>query len=269
MSHLVDRSLLQRRLALTSLQENAVQYRPIYFTLGLLIALAPIAHAQSTPSTAGTVITLTASGEVKRKNDVAHLTFRLEEQDKDRSAAVSRLNAKMKRGLALVKRDDATATLTTRGYTTTPVYSEPPQKSSMTLPQPIGWRASEFLDIVTINLAALPTLVADAQSLYLLQGLTFSLSEPAARMLDEERIQVSYRNLVERIASVVKAMGRSSTDAVIESIDVDAAASGAMQSRGMMTMARSSTDSVAIETPDFEPGETRLSLQMNAKVRLK
>ncbi len=239
------------------------------FALSLLISQAPTAHAQSIPSTAGTVITLTANGEVKSKNDLAHLTFRLEEQDKDRSVAVSRLNAKMKQGLALVKRDDAAATLTTRSYTTTPVYTEPPQKSSTTLPQPIGWRASEVLDIVTPNLAALPTLVADAQSLYSLQGLAFSLSEPAARKLDEARIQVAYGNLVERIAALVKTMGRSSADAVIESIDVDPAAGGIVQPRAMMAMARSSSDAVAIQTPDFEPGETRLSLQMNAKVRLK
>ena len=250
-----------------------MQHRSIYFALNFLIALASTAEAQAQTqpalSTTGTVITLTATGEVKSKNDVAHLTFQLQEQDKDRSVAVSRLNAKMKQGLALVKRDDAAATLTTRGYTTTPVYPEPPQKSSMTLPQPIGWRASTLLEIATTNLAGLPTLVANAQSLYSLQGVTFSLSEPAARRLDDARIQVSYRNLVERIAAVLKAMGRSGADAVIELIDVDSAAGGIVQPRGMMAMARSSTDAVTVETPDFEPGETRLSLQMNAKVRLK
>lgn len=204
-------------------------------------------------------------------NDQAHAILRLEEQDKDRAAAVSRLNQKMKQGIALVKRDDATAVLTTRGYATAPVYADEPQKPAAKLRQPIGWRVSQSLEVVTGNLLGLPAMIADAQSLFALQGLSFSLSESAARALDEERIQTTYRNLVARIASVAKSMGRNVADASIESIDVDTSASYAMQQRNAMPIAmmRSASEPVAIDAPDFEAGETALTLQMVAKVRLK
>ncbi len=228
-------------------------------------------HAQTPPSTAGTLVTLSASGEVKHANDQAHLTLRLDEQDKDRSAAVSRLNQKMKQGIALVKRDDSAALLTTRGYSTTPIYPDEPQKASAKLRQIIGWRVSQSLDVMTTNLTGLPALVADAQTLYALQGLSFSLTEPAVRKLDEERIQIAWRNLNARITAVTKAMGRSSADATIESVDVDSSANYATQQRNAVPMAmmRSAGDAMPIENPDFEPGETALSLQVSAKVRLK
>lgn len=274
---------MQRTLCISFSWEPILQSRSFHLGSGIglgngftsLLMVASImmstAHAQSLPSTVGTVITLSAVGEVKQRNDVAHVTLRLEEQDKDRSAAVSRLNQKMKQGTALIKRDDPTAVLTTRGYGTIPVYPDLPQKSTSTLPQPIGWRVSQSLDIVTANLPGLPVTIANAQALFLLQGVSFSLSEPAARKLDEERIQITYRHLLERIAVVTKSMGRSSADATIESIDVDAAGNiGMQQKSGMaMSMMRGVADSRAIDTPDFEPGETTLSSQISAKVRLK
>lgn len=247
-----------------------MRYRSLHLVLALLVPVATV-HAQTQPSTTGTLITLAASGEVKRVNDQAHLTLRLDEQDKDRSAAVSRLNQKMKQGIALVKRDDAIAVLTTRGYATTPIYPDEPQKPATKLRQIIGWRVSQSLEVMTTNLPGLSAMVADAQTLYALQGLSFSLTEPAVRKLDEERIQIAWHNLAARIAAVTKAMGRSSADANIESVEVDPSANYAMQQKNGMPMAmmRSTGDAMPIEAPDFEPGETALSLQVSAKVRLK
>ena len=241
------------------------------FVAALQCAYGVAATAQSLPSTTGTLITLSANGEVRHANDQASASLRLEEQDKDRSAAVSRLNQKMKQGIALVKRDDASALLTTRGYVTTPVYADAPQKPDGKLRQVIGWRVSQSLEVVTTNLAGLPTTIADAQSLFALQGLSFSLSESATRLLDDERIQTTYRNLLARIASVAKSMGRSSAEATIESLDVDTPAGYAFQQKSAMPMAmmRNASEATAIESPNFEAGETALSLQMNAKVRLK
>ena len=238
-----------------------------------LLIPTSVACAQTQPSTAGTVITVSATGEVKHANDQAHLMLRLDEQDKDRSTAVSRLNQKMKQGIALVKRDDATAVLTTRGYSTTPIYSDEPQKPGAKLRQILGWRVSQSLDVVTTNLTGLPATVADAQTLFALQGLSFSLTEPAVRKLDEERIKTAWRNLVARIAAVTLAMGRSSADATVELVELDSSANPSMQQKMAMPMAmsmrQSSNDAMSIDAPDFEPGETALSLNISGKVRLK
>ncbi len=247
-----------------------MRFQSLHLVFALLMPAAMV-HAQTQPSTAGTLITLSASGEVKHANDQAHLILRLDEQDKDRAAAVSRLNQKMKQGIALVKRDDTGAVLTTRGYSTTPIYPDEPQKPSVKLRQIIGWRVSQSLDVMTTNLTGLPAMVANAQTLYALQGLSFSLTEPAVRKLDEERIQIAWRNLIARIAAVTKAMGRTSADATIESVEIDSSANYAMQQKNVMPMAmmRGAGDAAPIEAPDFEAGETALSLQVSAKVRLK
>ena len=265
--------LSRRTLCFRFLRESILRHSSFpscYFALALFLS-GSTAHAQSLPSTAGALITLSASGEVKHVNDQAHLTLRLEEQDKDRSVAVSRLNQKMKQGIALVKRDDAAAMLTTRAYATAPIYPDEPQKPAAKLRQIIGWRVSQSLDVVTTNLTGLPALVADAQALYALQGLSFALSEPAVRKLDAQRIDVTWRNLVTRIAAIAQSMGRSSADATIEAVDVDTPANDVMQQKSAMPMAmmRSTAEAVPIEAPDFEAGETALSLQVSAKVRFK
>ena len=256
---------------LESLLPDRSRFEVRAVVVALLCATSATAIAQSLPSTTGTLITLSANGEVKHANDQAHASLRLEEQDKDRNAAVSRLNQKMKQGIALVKRDDTSAVLTTRGYATMPIYADAPPKPDNKLRQVIGWRVSQSLEVVTSNLSGLPATIADAQSLFALQGLSFSLSEPATRLLDDERIQTTYRNLLARVASVAKSMGRSNADATIESIDVDTPAGYALQQKSGMPMAmmRNAAEAVPIETPNFEAGETALSLQMNAKVRLK
>ena len=269
----VGERLSRRTLCIRFFRERILPYPSflsLHCTLALLISTSG-AHAQTLPSTAGALLTLSANGEVKHANDQAHLTLRLDEQDKDRSVAVSRLNQKMKQGIALVKRDDAVAVLTTRGYATTPIYPDEPQKPTAKLRQIVGWRVSQSLDVVTTNLTALPAMVADAQALYALQGLSFALSEPAARQLDAQRIDVAWRNLVARIAAVAHSMGRNSADATIEAVDVDTPANYSMQQKSAMPMAmmRNSAEAVSIEAPDFEAGETALSLQVSAKVRFK
>ena len=50
----------------------------------------------------------------------------IEEQDKDKTAAASRVNQKMKQGTEIIRREDPQAKLKTHGYYTYPVYPEAP-----------------------------------------------------------------------------------------------------------------------------------------------
>jgi hypothetical protein len=54
--------------------------------------------------TAGTLVVVPAFGEVKHVNDQVVVTLAIEEQDKDKAAAASRVNTKMKQGLEIVKK---------------------------------------------------------------------------------------------------------------------------------------------------------------------
>ena len=232
------------------------------------------AQAQTPPSAPpqlGTVVTISADSEVKRANDVGRVTLSVEEQDKDKVAAASRVNLKMKQGTEIVRHEDPQGVLTTRGYYTVPVYAdEPAQKPVARLRQPIGWRVGQTLELVTTNLTALPKTVAAAQRVMALNGVSFSLSTAATRKLDDERIAATYHSLTERIAAVARAMGRPSADAVIESIDFDGAGGNAFDQRApKMLMRAVSAESSAVEEPSFEPGETALTMQAHGKVRFK
>lgn len=241
---------------------------------GIAAALLSAAAGAQSPAvqTSGATIVVPAYGEVTRANDEAHAVFAVEEQDKDKAAAASRANAKMKRGVEILRREDPAGKLQTRGYYTYPVYAEePPNRpvpsSKRTL---IGWRVGQYVDLTTTNLAKLPSTVAAAQQVLALSGLQFGLSRAAQRELDRERIEAAYRNLNERLASILQAMGRSPADAVIDTVDFEGTGNYAPQSpapAAMRAMAVKAEPEVA--EPSFEPGETTLSMRVVGRVKVR
>lgn len=241
-------------------------------------ATMSFAHAQSGVQTAGTLVVVPAEGEVTQQNDEARATFMLEEQDKDKAAAASRVNLKMRQGTEIIRSADPQARLKTHGYYTYPIYSDEPvqpRAGNAAKPrQPVGWRVGQYLEVTTVNLAALPKTVAAAQKLLALNGLQFGLSDAATAKLDQQRIEASYRNLNERIAAIARAMGRRTSDAVLEVIDFEA--SGAYAPQADMARAKtmglataSAREAAPVEEPNFEPGETTLQMRVVGKVKFK
>ena len=236
------------------------------------LACATALAQQPAVQTSGAVIVIPANGEVTRANDEAHATFAIEEQDRDKAAAASRVNAKMKQGVEVLKREDPGAKLQTRGYYTYPVYEEIPPNA----PQPkqrriVGWRVGQYVDLTTTSLAKLPATVAAAQRVLSLNGLYFGLSRAAQRELDRERIEAAYRNLNDRVAFALQAMGRSPADATIDTIDFEAsgnyapAAAAAPMQRAMAMKA----PEPEVTEPSFEPGETTLSMRVVGRMKIR
>jgi uncharacterized protein YggE len=87
------------------------------------LLLASQVQAQSLP-TSGTLVVIPAFGEVTHANDEATASFTIEEQDKDKAAAASRVNLKMKQGMEAIRKEDPQAQLKTIGYYSYPVYPE-------------------------------------------------------------------------------------------------------------------------------------------------
>ena len=246
--------------------------RSIHWFLALSFSLVFImdAHAQSAVQTAGTVVIIPASGEVRHPNDEAHATLVVEEQDKDKAAAASRVNQKMRQGTEIVRREDPQAVLKTRGYYTYPVYPEDQARQPAKPNQPIAWRVGQYLEITTTNLAALPRTVAAAQRILALNGLYFGLTEATERKLDEQRIAAAYGNLTDRIAAIAKTMGRNSADAVLDTVDFEASGAYAPQeAQAQKTMRASVADKMQVEEPSFEPGEATVTMRVVGKVRFK
>ncbi|RJG00061.1 SIMPL domain-containing protein [Noviherbaspirillum saxi] len=239
----------------------------------------PHVHAQQAPQqqasaqTTGTLVIVPAYGEVRHPNDEARVTFMIEEQDKDKSAAASRVNQKMKQGTDIVRKEDPQAQLKTRGYYTYPVYPEDgqPRPVNTKTRQPVAWRVGQYLEVTTTSLSGLPKTVAAAQKLLALNGLHFGLSEATSRKLEERRIAAAYQNLTDRIAAVAKAMGRNAADATIDTIDFEASGAYAPQHDARMAkpMSASAMEAAPVEEPSFEPGETTLNMRVVGKVRFK
>jgi len=241
-----------------------------------LVLGSQAAIAQSVP-TAGATVIVPAFGEVTAPNDQAVAMMAIEEQDKDKAAAASRVNQKIKQGLDILKKEDPQAKLKTQGYYTYPVYPEDrPLPSGVTVKQrqPTAWRVGQYVQVTTTSLATLPKTVAAAQKVLTLNGLTFGLSPAATRKLDDARIAATYKNLNERIASIASAMGRPVTDAVLDTIDYEGSGNYAGGPAGaaapmMARYAAKAEMDQSVAEPSFEPGETTLEMRVVGKVKFK
>ena len=245
--------------------------------LAASLVLAAHAQAQSLPTT-GTLVIVPATGEVTHANDEATASFMVEEQDKDKAAAASRVNEKMKQGTEIVRSQDPKASLKTMGYYTYPVYPEdrpiPMDGVVVKKPRlPTSWRVGQYLEVKTTNIAGLPKMTSSVQKVLALNGINFGLSPATTKKLDDQRIKVTYQNLNERIASIASAMGRNASDAIVETIDFEGSGNyGGGQSAEagapMMMRAKGMNDQQVAE-PSFEPGETTLQMRLVGKVKFK
>jgi uncharacterized protein len=240
-----------------------------------LVLGAQAVHAQTVPTSGATVI-VPAFGQVTAPNDEAVATFAIEEQDKDKAAAASRVNQKMKQGMDILKKEDPQARLKTQGYYTYPVYPEEPPRpvSGPQKPRlPTAWRVGHYVQLTTTKLDGLPKTVASAQKVLTLNGIQFGLSPAATKKLEDQRIAATYKNLNERIASIAGAMGRPLTDAQLDTIDFEGSGNyaGNQEARPAPMMARAFAKDASQEVaePSFEPGETTLDMRVVGKVRFK
>lgn len=235
----------------------------------LLFAISDGAIAQQV-ATIGAVVTVSAAGEARAENNEARVLFFIEEQDKNKAVAASRVNQKMQQGVALLKKEDPQATLASRNYTTYPVYAEEQsQTGGARKRQLTGWRVGQYLDLKTENLQKLPATVAAAQNILALNGVTFGLSDALSKRLDATRITDAYQNLMVRVQVIAKAMGRNTADAVVETVDFDGGENPGRPYMAASMMEKSARMDAQVAEASFEPGESTLTTRVVAHVRFK
>lgn len=235
----------------------------------LLFSVASVAWAE--PPLAGTLVSVQALGEVTADNDEAHATFLIEEQDKDKGAAASRVNQKMRLGIDVLKKEDPQAVLNSRGYYTYPIYTEERAQSINTSRkrQLTGWRVGQYLELKTGNLQKLSGTVSAAQNILALSSLTFGLSEHTNKRLDASRIEAAYLQLMERVRAIAKAMRRHDSDVVIESIDFDGSENVGRPYAAATMMTKTARMDEPVAETSFEPGASTLTMRIAARVRFK
>jgi len=252
--------------------------KKIALASALALTVAVNAGAQNQLPTTGTLVIVPAYGEVTANNDQAIATFMVEEQDKDKAAAASRVNQKMKQGTEIVRKEDPQATLKTQGYYTYPVYPEdrplPNGMPSGKARVPTGWRVGQYLEVKTTNLNGLPKMTAAVQKVLALNGLQFGLTPATLKKLDDQRIAATYTNLGERIVSIATAMGRKVSDATLDTVDFEGSGNygggqGADAAAPQMMRSMAKRESAEVAEPSFEPGETTLQMRLVGKVKFK
>jgi uncharacterized protein len=247
----------------------------LFIAFMFLFCGVSVAQTSAPLNTAGTLVIVQAFGEVRHENDEARAIFTVEEQDKDRVAAVNRVNQKMRQGTEIIKREDPVASLETQGYFTYPIYADelPPRTMQGTSRPPrqlVGWRVGQSLQVTTTNLEALSRTVAAAQRVLALSGLQFGLSKTTSKKLEEQRIAAAYSNLSERVDAIARAMGRSVADAVLDTLDFEGSGNYLPQQEASASrMLSAKAMGVQVEEPGFEPGETVLSMRVVGRVRFK
>ena len=236
----------------------------IRFFLVMVMLLASLVQTAWSQQTQGVVLSVAGMGEVRAENDQAQASFFIEVQDKDKSVAATRVNRSMQEGTAILKKSDPQAQLSTHGYYSYPEYSEVTKANPMRTIT--GWRIGQYLELTTANLQQLPITVAAVQSVLVLNGLDFSLSAPAQKLLEARRLEAAYANMLERLHVMARAMGRDPAAAVIEWLDVDNA-SAAQPGMSLMTTRQSMSKSSQVAEPSFEPGVSTLTAHVVAKIK--
>lgn len=242
----------------------------LFATTVLFISGLSSATAQSVTQADGPIVTISAVSEVKWPNDHANVTYTAEERNADKTQAVSKVEAKMKRAIALIREIDPTASLKSTGYESYPVYADDKTPADAGRRKPVAWRVSQSLNVDTTRLDLLPRTVAAVQDWVAVHRLQFGLTAKAKEQADDKRIKLAYQYFQRRANSVAQAMNRSAADFVVEAISLDGADAAmpidVRSARSEMALL-STQDAVTTEGPRFEPGETTLTMQISGKIR--
>lgn len=228
--------------------------------LGCLLVAAASANAVQTD---GTKVNLSASSQIVVPNDEAQIIFSVTAQNKDASQAASMVNAQMKAGTQIVQSQDRSAVIKTSGYASYPVYTRGTDNKASRID---GWRVEQNITVTTKSLKQLPDMVAAAQKVMTVSNVSFELSPETQKQHEAELIQKAYQALVEKINMLTQAMGRSSQDVHIESIQMNSDGER-MMAPVMLRAAAMKQDSVA--EPQFESGDSTLSMRLSSEVKLK
>jgi uncharacterized protein len=243
-----------------------MQFKNIFVVSCIL--LASQVQAQDKLVTAGTVVMVPASAQVSHPNEIAIVSFGAMLTGKDKAELTSRVNQKMKEGVAILRAVDPGATLQTGSFYNVPQYKKEKRDSSAEASnQLVGWEISQSVTVTTRNLALLPKMALALQDKLDVGDVRFKVSDETMVKLRERRIAATYASLNETIAAVAKAMGKSVGDATLESVTFDGAGERNPYQRVEVTGSRIRKQDMA--EPVFEAGESTLEMSLVGKVKFK
>lgn len=244
----------------------------LYALLSLMILAAAPAYAQQaetkTIEPGQTVLSLSATEEMKLQQDTLQASLRIEIDGKNPKDVQDKINKAMAAGLELSKKYADVKTSTGSYY----VYSydpnpQPPTKNMRDPAARLMWKGNQTIELNSKNSAALLELTGKIQEAgFVVNNLSYTLSSEKAEEYKDTLMVAALKKIQNRASIAAKALGKASYDMMEVSVDN---AGPIMPQPVMYKAARMEMADAAMSEPVAQSGEQSVSLTVTARVLLK
>ena len=240
------------------------------FITAFLFSSPALAEGEKSKEVVGTFVTLSASDQKKVEQDLLVSSLRIEMDGKDSRKVQDDINKAMKKAVDLAKTEPALKVSTGNYY----VYSYDPNPS----PKPLSnveqkkrmiWKGSQTIDIQSKDPEKILDVLGKIQDMgFVMNGLDYMLSPELAESKRDELLVGALQKIQKKAELISKTLGKSGYDIV--EVNIDGSYMPQPQPVMMMKAARMEVmSSDAVASPVAAPGESDVSLSVNARILLK
>jgi len=208
-------------------------------------------------------ISATETREVDQDLLIANL--RIEAENRDNKEVQNEINKAMTEALDLAKKYGDVKAIT-RGYN---VHQYDKNGGKRDRPRNMVWKGSQNIQLKSTNSEDLLELAGKIQGAgFLMNGLQYTLSPEVAAQIQDELLEAALEKLSSRAKRAAKAMGKSNAELKEINTQGNYNPVQPVYHRGVakMEMMAASADMAA---PVASPGETTITLNVNAKALLR
>lgn len=233
------------------------------FTLTASSSFAAGNNAMNQVRTAGEGVTLEIEGSAQLSvpNDSAVLYLRIVQRHRQADQARSAVNALTKKTLQQIKETLPQAHIQTLSVNASPIYAD-----ANGLRQRIDtWQVSQNLQIRTDSFEALAQLIAQLPEDVGIDGINFELKDQTRRHWDQQLTQMAISDATLKAGYAAQAMGSRAGEVKLQSLNFGDRNIYAHRVNNVQALGSSK----AADTVVLEAGQSRLSLQVQAKLLVK
>ena len=214
----------------------------------------------------GTVVTLSAEATLTQENDEAVVNLYYTQTGKDASKVAQLVMERTNQGLEALKAlHIENARFESTQLTSWPQYVTKKKGEAAVID---GWEVRQSLQVKVRNAAEAARIAQAAQPYFAFEGVRFSLSREARQTMQNELARLAVERVAQRAVAVARVMGRDASSVRIESLNLGHAGFAAprlMRANKLMSSESASMDAVA---PVLEAGDTSVTLNVEAQVRI-
>lgn len=206
---------------------------------------------------------ISATEQREVDQDLLIATLRIESENEDNKFVQNEVNTAMAKALELAK-DYKDVKAITRTYN---VHSYDQNAGKKNMPRHVVWKAQQSVELKSKNSEELLELAGKIQGAgFVMGGLNYTLSPELAAQIQDEMLEAALEKLQTRAKRAAKALGKS--EAELKEINTN----GNYTPQPRVLHARMEMSAVAADSmaaPVASPGETTITMNVNAKAFLK